>query len=95
MRPMNPTEAEQLAEIKKAVIAGKRAFRRAAVDLTRMMDDFNAAGEVDAEAAAMDMRGGLLIALGHVDQAHARAMHALCDCFEDGGIVIQGGGGGR
>lgn len=92
-RPMETSEAEQLAAIKKDVIDAKKEMRRSIAGLTKLAGDYNAEGNVEAEAAAMDMRGGLLIALGQLDQAHSRAMKALCDCFDDGGIVIQGGGG--
>ena len=92
-RPMQTAEADQIKAIKKDIIDGKREFRRAVVGLTNLMGGYNAEGNVEAEAAAMDLRGGLLIALGQADQAHSRAMLALCDCFDDGGVVIQGGGG--
>lgn len=94
-RQMELAEADQIKAIKKDILEGKREFRRAIVGLTKLAGDYNAEGNVEAEAAAMDLRGGLLIALGHADQAHSRVMLALCDCFEDGGVVIQGGGGGR
>lgn len=92
-RPMQGTEPQEIAAIKKDIIDGKREFRRAVVGLTKLAGEYNQQGNVDAEAAAMDLRGGLLIALGHADQAHSRTMLALCDCFDDGGVVIQGGGG--
>jgi hypothetical protein len=90
---MEASEADQLAAIKKDILEGKREFRRAIAGITKLIGDYNGEGNVEAEAAAMDMRGGLLIALGTADQAHSRAMRALCDCFDDGGVVIQGGGG--
>ena len=94
-RPMEAAEADQIKSIKKDILDAKKELRRAVTGLTKLMGDYNSEGNVEAEAAAMDLRGGLLIALGQADQAHSRAMLALCDCFEDGGVVIQGPGGGR
>ena len=92
-RPMGASEADQIVAIKKDVVECKRLMRRATGALSKLMGEYNAEGNIDAEAAAMDMRGGLMAAHGMVDQAHSRAMRALCDCFDDGGVVIQGGGG--
>lgn len=94
-RPLETSEADKISGIKADVIAAKRKLRMAARELDRLVDDYHGEGNVEAEAAAMDMRGTVLSALGTLDQGHSRAMRALCDCFDDGGIVIQGGGGGR
>lgn len=92
-RPLAGDERTALAAVKKDILDAKRELRAAMRGLTALVDRYHDEGFEDAEAAAMDMRGTVMKALGELDQGHSRAMKALCDCFDDGGVVIQGGGG--
>jgi hypothetical protein len=53
------------------------------------------AGRFGQSNAAMRLQGAAAKARGLIIQAHADASDALHQGWDDGGVVIEGGGGGR
>ncbi len=94
-RNLRANERTELDKIKADIIAGKTRLRRAVAGLNDWVDTHHEAGDLAEEAAAMAMRGAVLQALGALDLGHAQAMRDMLALFDDGGVVIQGGGGGR
>jgi len=92
---LSPEEAELVKETKLALAEVKGRLRDIAKNMRRMGQINRDAGRAKPANAAMLLEGAAIEALGKITQAHAIASDALCDCFDDGSVVVFGGGGGR
>lgn len=89
---------EELALVKGAqadLATAKAALRGIAQKMRDMARINREAGRPHAANAAMRLEGAATRLRGDLIEAHAAASDALCDCYEDGEIVVFGGGGGR
>lgn len=90
-------ERDAIAEAQKELAAAKRAmrgFRSLMGDLMAINRD---AGRLEAENAAMGVRGDASCIIGELDKMHADATKAMRDHFPEFADEIQtrGPGGGR
>jgi hypothetical protein len=92
---LSPEESVLVAAMQESLANAKAAMRDLEKNARRMATINREAGRMGASNAAMKMQGEAMQIRGHLIVAHAEASDALCQCFDDGGIVIQGGGGGR
>lgn len=95
MANLTEEEAKIVAEVQAELRRVKRGLAMIDRRMTDLMEIQHEGGRLAAEAAAMEMRGLLRGASGMIDQGHSAGTRGLCDCYEDGGVVIMGGGGGR
>lgn len=95
MANLTEEEAKLVETIQKAAREAKQAHGVMARALTDLMQIQQDAGRLDAQAAAMEFRAGVRGAQAELDRGHAAGTRGLCDCYDDGGAVIFGGGGGR
>jgi hypothetical protein len=90
--------SEEMALVKGAqadLATAKAALRYIAQKMRAMAAINRKAGRAHAANAAMRLEGAATRLRGDLIEAHATASDALCDCFDDGGVVVFGGGGGR
>jgi len=92
---LSPEEADLVKETQAALAEVKDRLRVIAKGMRRMGKINRDAGRSKAGNAAMLLEGAAIEALGKITQAHAVASDALCECFDDGSVVVFGGGGGR
>lgn len=95
MRNLRTTERTAIETMKANMRAAKVALRKQVKDVSEFIDTAHDAGDLAEEAAAMRLRGHVFAALAELDKGHAAAMEAMLDAYTDGGVVVQGGGGGR
>jgi len=95
MTNLSPEEADLVNETKAALAEVKGRLRDIAKNMRRMGQINRDAFRAKPANAAMLLEGAALEALGKVTQAHAVASDAVCECFDDGPVIVFGGGGGR
>ncbi len=82
------TAQKAFADAKAALAKGEKAMEK----LARINRE---AKRSKASNDAMWVQGRFGVARTSLIADHATASNMLCDCYEDGGIVVFGGGGGR
>ena len=92
---LSEREAELVLEMQAELVKAKAALNVIEAKAAEMARINNKAGRLTAGNAAMRFGAGAKRVGGALGEVHADAFDALCDCFEDGGIVAMGGGGGR
>jgi len=92
---LSKQEAALVAKGQEAFKDAKAALRALSNAMREMAKINRDAGRAKASNAAMQLEGKAIALRGELIVAHAVASDALCECFDDGGIVVQGGGGGR
>jgi len=95
MANMNATETRLTKEAQKALGAAKADMRDAMKSTRGMMQILEAAGATKEYAAAYRVWVEMDAALNAIHRAHATATDAMAATYDDGGIVVFGGGGGR
>ena len=92
---MNDEEAELVRETQAGLATAKREIDAAIRNMRKLGRINRSAGRSKASNACMQFEGYLDGAMSQLKIGHAAASDAMCDCYEDGGIVALGGGGGR
>ncbi|MGL4309809.1 MAG: hypothetical protein ACRCSU_04925 [Paracoccaceae bacterium] len=92
---MNPEERALVEATQASLAAAKEALRDVAKNMRKLGRINREAGRPKPANDAMALEGGATECLGMLITAHAAASKALCDCYDDGGPVVFGGGGGR
>jgi len=95
MANLTKEEAALVKGTQEHLATVKSSLRDIAVNMRKMAKINRDAGRARASNAAMKLEGVAIAARGAIIMGHADASDALCDCFDDGGIVVFGGGGGR
>lgn len=90
---LSPEEMTHVEAARLALKTAKEAMRDAMTAMTAMMDIQRAAKRTSAYNAAYRARATFRAQLASIEIAHADASKSLDDEFEDGGVVIFGGGG--
>lgn len=95
MANLDKQEVEWVKEIQDSLATAKEALRDGA-RASRKLGLYNInAGRIEAGNCALRLQGGMVKSLGAVIQNHADAADGLAKDWDDGQIVIMGGGGGR
>lgn len=95
MANMTPEQRALVVAIQEDFAALKSAARQISVNSRKLGKINREAGQIRASNDAMRVEGAADAILGAAKKAHADASDALCGCYDDGGPVVLGGGGGR
>lgn len=92
---LSPEEMKLVRSAQKAINDAKAALRQVAEDMRDLAEINDKAGRAIEANAAMRLQGAVIEARGKIIQAHADASDALHNAYDDGDVVIFGGGGPR
>ena len=95
MANLTKEEAALVADTQSKLADAKEALRGVAANMRKLAKINRDAGRAKAANDAMIFEGAAIELRGALIKAHGVASNALCDCYDDGGIVVFGGGGGR
>ncbi|MGB3313166.1 MAG: hypothetical protein WBB85_02045 [Albidovulum sp.] len=95
MADLNIAEKALVKETQEALGAAKDALREIAGNMRRLAKINRDAGRAMPANAAMRLEGRATEIRGALIAAHADASDSLAEAYDDGGIMVFGGGGGR
>lgn len=92
-RGISPEERAIIDEMQKDIERAKKALNQYKRGAQKIYEIVKAANEPEIAAEAYRVVAAASVAQGYADQAHSAGTDALVRCFDDGGIVVFGGGG--
>lgn len=95
MANLNADEMELVKAAQAALGDAKKALNDIEASMRRLSKINRDAGRVTPANAAMRLQGAAASARGAIIQAHADASDALAAAYDDGGVIVIQGGGGR
>ena len=92
---LSKDETKLIRDTQEALAVSKKALRDISANMRKLAAINNDAGRHEAAAYAGELEADALAILASLMHAHVRASRGLVQCFEDGGNMTRGGGGGR